>query len=140
MLQNNYINNSYRKSEFCAFTISLSSFMYSKIKGTLNYSLCTMLGSQNPVQCSLDNLRFLLELFQGNHCVNHKMNVLVCTPRRLDFSNFSCMFLNTNYFFPIWILIVLMSEETSRNKLKSILFQKLGCPKIVLTFHCSKCE
>ena len=69
MLQNNYINNSYRKSEFCAFTISLSSFMYSKIKGTLNYSLCTMLGSQNPVQCSLDNLRFLLQLFQGNHCV-----------------------------------------------------------------------
>ena len=38
----------------------------------------------------------------------------------LFFSNFSGMFLNSNYFFPIWILLVLMHLiwETSRNKLK----------------------
>ena len=36
------------------------------------------------------------------------------------FSNFSCMFLNPNIFFGIWILIVLLYQiwETSRNKLK----------------------
>ena len=36
------------------------------------------------------------------------------------FSNFSCMFLNPNNFFPIWIFIVLIYQvwETSRNKLK----------------------
>ena len=38
----------------------------------------------------------------------------------ISFSNFSCMFLHPNDFFPIWIIIVLFFEisETSRNKLK----------------------
>ena len=36
----------------------------------------------------------------------------------IDFSNFSCMFLNPNFFFPISIKIVLIDEtwETSRDK------------------------
>ena len=48
----------------------------------------------------------------------------------LLFSNFSCKFLNPNYFFPIWIIIALMYWvwETSRNKFKNILFQKLYWP------------
>ena len=48
-------------------------------------------------------------------------------------SNFSCMFLNPNNLFPIWILIVLIDHiwETSRNKLK-----KHSATKIVLSFHC----
>ena len=39
---------------------------------------------------------------------------------KIFFLNFSCMFLNPNIFFPIWILIVLMYQiwETSRNKLR----------------------
>ena len=50
-----------------------------------------------------------------------------------SFSNFSCVFLNPNNFFPICIIIVLIYYiwEISRNKLKRILL-----PKIVLTFHC----
>ena len=50
------------------------------------------------------------------------------------FSNFSCMFLNPNIFFSIWILIVLIYNtwETSRNKLKKHSFTL----KIVPTFHC----
>ena len=50
--------------------------------------------------------------------------------KEIAFSNFSCMFLhvNLNFFFPIWILIVLIYHiwETSRNKLKiAFCYQKL---------------
>ena len=50
------------------------------------------------------------------------------------FSNFSCIFLNPNTFFPIWILIVLIYWicETSSNKLKKVFsFQKLFWPSFV---------
>ena len=32
-----------------------------------------------------------------------------------SFSNFSCMFLNPNYFFPVWIIIVLRFEKPPVN-------------------------
>ena len=49
------------------------------------------------------------------------------------FSNFSCMFLNPNIFFPIWILIVLIYYiwETPRNKLKKHSVTK-NCPDLSL--------
>ena len=52
---------------------------------------------------------------------------LVLEEQLILFSNLSCMFLNPNIFFPIWIIIVQMYEiwEISRNKLKNIQFQKL---------------
>ena len=46
----------------------------------------------------------------------------------IPISNFSCMFLNPNIFFPIWVLIVLIYwiRETSRNKVKKpFCYQKL---------------
>ena len=48
------------------------------------------------------------------------------------FSKFSWMFLNSKYFFPIWIWIILMYKiwETSKNKLK-----KYSGSNIILTFH-----
>ena len=44
----------------------------------------------------------LLFLFLGNY------QRCLCTMGSITFSNFSCMFLNPNNFFPIWILIVLI--------------------------------
>ena len=54
--------------------------------------------------------------------------------KKNNFSNFSCMFLNPNNFFPILILIALiyLTFETSRNN-----FKKHSATKIVLIFHCS---
>ena len=77
------------------------------------------------------------ELLEGKPPIQVKFEIPYFTTSGIqviwfDFSNFSCVFLNPNIFFPIWILIVLIyyKWETSRNKLKSILLAK-----IVLTFH-----
>ena len=57
------------------------------------------------------------------------------------FSNFPCMFLNPNYFFPVWILIVLIIDYSllippgvSR---KNILFQKSFWP-FTVKINCSE--
>ena len=57
------------------------------------------------------------------------------------FSNFSCMFLNPNIFFQIWILILLIYyiwETSSRNKLKkkTFYYQKLFWP-FTVWINCS---
>ena len=54
-----------------------------------------------------------------NHKKGHLKKCKAAIQRNI-FSNFSCMFLNANNFFPIWIIIVLIYKiwENYRNKLK----------------------
>ena len=57
---------------------------------------------------------------------------------KIFFSNFSCMFINLNIFFLIWIWIFLIYEtwETSRNKLKKHSIIK-NCSDLIYWINCS---
>ena len=73
-----------------------------------------------------------------SHALTHCGNLLQISPK-IYFSNFSCMFLNPNKFFPIWILIVLIYWvwETSQGQVKkTFCYQELFWPFTVRT-NCS---
>jgi len=85
------------------------------------YTICVMSfcnHCKNQISSSL-YLRFfgaiqIMHKLRKKNFLNHKII------KNHIFSNFSCMFLNPNNFFPIWIVIILIYYiwETSRNKLK----------------------
>ena len=57
-----------------------------------------------------------------------------CMHYKIGFSNFPCMFLNLDIFFPKWILIVLIYHtwKTSRNKLEKNSVNKKNCSDLSL--------